>query len=84
MCACIEFVIQVAKQKNARVFSLLLGWYYAIVFYYAPPDLLRREPLEEGKNACKTQENCVSAGGVAIVNLQNCVVFFKQHFCSRF
>ena len=32
------------------------------------PNLLRCEPLFEGENACKTQENCVSAGAVAIVN----------------
>ena len=36
--------------------------------FTTPPDLLRREPLFEGRNACKTQENSASAGVVAIVN----------------
>ena len=38
------------------------------VFYYAPPYLPRCETLFECKNACKTQENCASAAGVAIAN----------------
>ena len=38
------------------------------MFLLRPPDLLRCAPLFEGKNACKTQENYVSARGVAIVN----------------
>ena len=42
--------------------------YYAVVFLLRPPDLLRREPLFKGKNACKTQENSASAGVVAIAN----------------
>ena len=42
--------------------------YYAVVFLLCLPNLLRCEPLSEGKNACKTQEKCVSAGVVAIVN----------------
>ena len=42
--------------------------YYAVVFLLRPPDLLRRGPLFEAKNACKTQGYCVSAGVVAVVN----------------
>ena len=34
--------------------------------YYGPLDYA--VTLFEGKNVCKTQENCVSAGGVAIAN----------------
>ena len=42
--------------------------YSAVVFLLRPPYLLRCEPLFEGRTACKNQENCVSAGVVAIVN----------------
>ena len=44
--------------------------YYAVVFLLHPPTpyLLRCEPVFEGKNVCKTQENRVSAGGVAVAN----------------
>ena len=31
--------------------------------FTTPPYLLRCEPVFEGKNACKTQENSVSTGG---------------------
>ena len=37
--------------------------YYAVLCLLRPPDLLRCEPRFQGENACKTQENCVSAGG---------------------
>ena len=40
--------------------------YYAVVFYYALPYLVCCEPLFAWKNACKTQENGVSAGWAAI------------------
>ena len=46
--------------------------YYAVLFLLRPLYLLRCEPLFEGQNACKTEENCVSTGGLAIVN--HCVI----------
>ena len=36
--------------------------------FTTPPFSLRCAPVFEGKNACKAQENGVSAKGVAIVN----------------
>ena len=39
-----------------------------VVFLLRPANLLRCEPLFEGENASKTQENCVSAGAAAIVD----------------
>ena len=42
--------------------------YYAVVFLLRPPNLLRRGPFFERKNACNSQENGVRARCAAIVN----------------
>ena len=53
------------QPKNTAVLEIL--WNSELlrrsVFTTPPPYLLRREPLFEGKNARKTQENCVNARG---------------------
>ena len=48
----------------------------ACFHYRPPPHLLRCEPIFERKNACKTQENCVSApgGGVCRHSKNPCAI----------
>ena len=60
--------LQFRNSRGARLETLvcdsMVVSYYAVVFLLRPPAyLLLREPLFEGKTACKTQEFCVSAGG---------------------
>ena len=62
------------RTKNATTTEKIVN-YHAVVFLLRPPDLLRWEPLSEGKNVCNFQENCVRtrcgviANHYAIVNL---------------
>ena len=55
VCMCIEFIIQVPKQKNAHV-SFLLGWY----FEFNITGTLQHIVLE-GTNYCNVNDWCCSS-----------------------